>query len=304
MKYLCYIICALFIVVGGILLIFGFSSLEATELGLDYSWVTKNVDSTIYQNGLHFLGIGHSFVKYPKMVQTIEFSNDRGADLKSLQSRTQDGLEVVIEVSFQYQIDSSKLFPLFNAYGEQYKEVFQNIAADILTEESTKFTAYQFFNNKAMITNDFKDKLNIQYQLECFSSVIFLQLRKVDLPNPFEEAIRETEVKKQDINIAKAEQKKVLVEVDTLIKSALFQKNVTINIAEGDAQSILQNNDAQVDSYNKVQTAQTNAYMNLKNNLAMKNEDLLKMIKTQVVRDYAGNNMAVAVNSPEPAVPK
>jgi hypothetical protein len=304
MKYLCYIICALFIVVGGILLIFGFSSLEATELGLDYSWVTKNVDSTIYQNGLHFLGIGHSFVKYPKMVQTIEFSNDRGADLKSLQSRTQDGLEVVIEVSFQYQIDSSKLFPLFNAYGEHYKEVFQNIAADILTEESTKFTAYQFFNNKAMITNDFKDKLNIQYQLECFSSVIFLQLRKVDLPNPFEEAIRETEVKKQDINIAKAEQKKVLVEVDTLIKSALFQKNVTINIAEGDAQSILQNNDAQVDSYNKVQTAQTNAYMNLKNNLAMKNEDLLKMIKTQVVRDYAGNNMAVAVNSPEPAVPK
>lgn len=103
MKYLCYIICALFIVVGGVLLIFGFSSLEATELGLDYSWVSKNVDSTIYNNGLHFLGIGHSFVRYPKMVQTIEFSNDRGADLKSIQSRTQDGLEVIIEVSFQYQ---------------------------------------------------------------------------------------------------------------------------------------------------------------------------------------------------------
>lgn len=129
-------------------------------------------------------------------------------------------------------------------------------------------------------------------------------MRKVDLPNPFEDAIKETEVKKQDINIAKAEQKKVMVEVDTLIKSALFQKNVTINIAEGEATSILQKNDAEVDSYNKVQSAQTNAYMNLKNNLAIKNEDLLKMIKTQVVRDYNGSDMAIAVSSPEPVIPK
>jgi hypothetical protein len=103
LKYLCYIICAVFIVVGGLLLVLGFSTLEATELGLDYSWVSKNVDSTVYNNGLHFLGIGHSFVRYPKMVQTIEFSRERGADLASIQSRTKDGLEVVIEVSFQYQ---------------------------------------------------------------------------------------------------------------------------------------------------------------------------------------------------------
>ena len=97
-----------------------------------------------------------------------------------------------------------------------------------------------------------------------------------------------------------------MVEVDTLIKSALFQKNVTINIAEGDAKSILQNNAAKVDAYNQVQTSQTNAYMNLKKNLAMKNEDLLKMIKTQVVRDYNGGNLAIAVTSPEtaPVAPK
>jgi hypothetical protein len=131
-----------------------------------------------------------------------------------------------------------------------------------------------------------------------------LQLRSVDLPNAFENAIQETEVKKQDINIAKAEQKKVSVEVDTLIKSALFQKNVTINLAEGEAQSILQNNQAQVDAYNQVQTSQTQAYSNLKNKLAMKNEDLLKMIKTQVIRDYDGNNLALSVSSPEPTPAK
>jgi hypothetical protein len=102
LKYVCYIMCGLFILVGGILLILGFSVLEATEYGLDYSWVSKNVDRKIYENGLHFLGIGHSFIRFPKMVQTIEFSKERSANQGPIQSRTLDGLEVVLEISFQY----------------------------------------------------------------------------------------------------------------------------------------------------------------------------------------------------------
>jgi hypothetical protein len=102
-KNICFIILGVLIVGGGILIILGFSTLEATELGLDYSSISKHVDPLIYQNGLHFLGIGHSFIKYPKMVQTIEFSKERGADIGSIQSRTLDGLEVVLEVSFQFQ---------------------------------------------------------------------------------------------------------------------------------------------------------------------------------------------------------
>lgn len=65
----------------------------------------------------------------------------------------------------------------------------------------------------------------------CFSYIQFLQLRSVDLPNLFEDAIQESEVKKQDIKKAEAELNKVKVEVDTRIKAAQFQKNVTIVIA-------------------------------------------------------------------------
>lgn len=62
----------------------------------------------------------------------------------------------------------------------------------------------------------------------------------------------------------------------------------------------MQKNEAQVESYKKVQTSQTNAYKKLKDNLSMQNQDLLKMIKTQVIRDYDGNNLAMAITSPEP----
>lgn len=119
------------------------------------------------------------------------------------------------------------------------------------------------------------------------------------MPAEFEKAIQNTEVKKQDINLAEAEKKKVQVELDTKIQSALYQKNVTINLAEGDAKSIMQQNDANVEAYKTVQNSQTNAYSKLKKKLNLKNEDLLKMIKTQLIGKYNGNDLAVTINSPE-----
>jgi hypothetical protein len=79
------------------LIIISFSSLEYTEYGLDYSSISKTVFIHIsdiiiyfikkiqvypepYGSGIHFLGIGHSFYKFPRTVITIEFSNERNAD--------------------------------------------------------------------------------------------------------------------------------------------------------------------------------------------------------------------------------
>jgi hypothetical protein len=137
------------------------------------------------------------------------------------------------------------------------------------------------------------------FSKECYSDVQFLQLRSVELPAEFDNSIQQTEVKKQDINLAQAEQQKINVELDTAIKSALYQKNVTINLARGEAQSILQANQAKVSAYSQVQDSQTQAYSNLKKKLALKNQDLLKMIKTQVIGEYNGHDMAVTIDSPE-----
>lgn len=126
-------------------------------------------------------------------------------------------------------------------------------------------------------------------------------MRSVDLPNLFEEAIQESEVKKQDIKKAEAELNKVKVEVDTRIKSAEFQKNVTINIAEGEAEAMLTENKAETDSLKKVQNSQTDSYKKLKQNLELENPDLMKFIKTKVIKTYDGNNLFLNIASPEGA---
>lgn len=74
-----------------------FSSLAINELGLNYSGITVHVENRTYESGFYFLGVSHSFLVFPKIVQQIEFSYDEGSILKS---RTKDGLEVDLEISF------------------------------------------------------------------------------------------------------------------------------------------------------------------------------------------------------------
>ena len=46
------------------------------------------VSHKVYTAGLHWLGIGHEFIIFPRTVQTIEFSKDHTANSDLVSSRT------------------------------------------------------------------------------------------------------------------------------------------------------------------------------------------------------------------------
>lgn len=299
MKGLCLCICVITCITGIILLILGFSSLEATEYGLDYSWLSKTINPSIYSNGLYFIGIGHSFIKFPRNVQTIEFSKERNANRPAIESRTSDGLEVIIEISFQYMLQPENLYKLYMKYGEGYSQIIQNVAIDVLTEEATGYTAYNFFMDRGRIKDDFQQSLDKALNSTCNANVQFLQLRSVDLPALFEEAIQESEVKKQDIQKANAELNKVKIELDTLEKAAVIKKEATVNLAEGEAESILKQNDAEVKSLINSQNTQSEAYVKFKDTIKVSNKSLLNFIKTKLIKNYSKGQVALSVSSPE-----
>ena len=107
-------------VISALVLVFtSFRSLEVNEIGLNYSGITKSVDRDLFTSGIHFLGVGHSFIKYPTTVQTFEFSKSSQSDAKNVRSRTKDGLEVELEISFQYLYVSTQLYDLYMMYGQK-----------------------------------------------------------------------------------------------------------------------------------------------------------------------------------------
>ena len=144
--------------------------------------------------------------------------------------------------------------------------------------------------DRGKIKDYFQYELNLRFDKNCFSNIQFLQLRSVNLPNLFEQSIQESEVKKQDIQKAQAEQNKVKIEIDTKIKAAEYQKNVIINKAEGEAQAIIKQNEAYVDALLRTQNTQTNAFKNLKDTLQLTNENLLDFMKTKIIKEYSGDN--------------
>ena len=140
-------VCTCFIMIPSIIMIsMSFSSLPTVEYGLDYNAITLTVDNKTYgAAGLYFLGLGHSFIKFPRTIQTIEF-NAAHRDL--LHTRTLDGLPLTLGVSFQYRYIPQHLYDLYRAYKLNHLHVYENTATAVIANVACNYSAYTFFNDK------------------------------------------------------------------------------------------------------------------------------------------------------------
>lgn len=58
------VITGLTLIITTILILSSLSVLGFNEVGLNYSNWFKNIEPKTYTHGIHFIGLGHSFIKY------------------------------------------------------------------------------------------------------------------------------------------------------------------------------------------------------------------------------------------------
>ena len=138
-----------------------------------------------------------------------------------------------LEISFQYSLISEGLFNLYMNYGLDYPYIIQNVAIDALSDLTTNYTAYNFFMDRGRIGTEMQQvtltqALDAVLREKASAIVEFFQLRSVDLPDDFENAIQLSEVKKQDIQKAEAERSRTQVEIQTKLMTADLNRNITI----------------------------------------------------------------------------
>lgn len=248
-----------------VLFFFSFDTLEYQEYGLNLSRISETVERKLYTSGRYYLGIANHFIRFPRMVNSVLFSDeDAGAKQgPALQSRTRDGLNVRLEVSFQYRLKFEKVYDLYSTLGKDYEPTFLRMAIEQLATAATDHSAHFFFTNRTAISAVMHQRLNDHFQERAFSEVPFFQLRTVHLPHDFEEAIRETQVKQQDIQIATLEQKTKTVTFKTRVLQAEQDVKVLVNQAEAEAASIKATNKAYCKQYKVTQDLQTSALSQL-----------------------------------------
>lgn len=220
-----------------VLIACSFSSLHQTQYGLDYNHITETVDSTVYTGGLHFLGVGHSFVKFPNTVQSVSYSE---AAHDRLHARTKDGLPLILGVSFQYRLVLTDIYKLYMQFKEHHGHVIFNMGKNLISNSASNYTAYQFFNDKQGIAKDMQQYVNTYFQHNMYCFVDAFQINTVHLPTRFEDAIQHSLNTKQNITRTSKLVENIKVKLQTEVIVAKKNALATIAVAKGTASAVSQ----------------------------------------------------------------
>eukprot|EP00948_MAST-09A_sp_MAST-9A-sp1_P000167 g167.t1 len=238
-------------------------------MGLYYNGILQTVSDETFHTGLHFVGFGGGFVKYPTTVQSMEFST---SEHDILHCRTNDGLPLILGITFQYQLSGSpgdliKLYRKFPVKG-QYYGIFFNTASHLIAEAATNYSAYSFFNDKQLIQESMRRALDDFFKREYAETrILALQINLRELPDSFNNAITQTLLMTQEIQKTENLQQTIEVQLQTQINVAERKANATIATATGAASQILQTAYAQANNTIVNIGREASAYANIASEL-------------------------------------
>lgn len=213
-MYACCATCLTLTLVTVILVILGFQKLEVNEVGIDYSAnsLTINTDK-LYSNGIYFIGVGHSFIKFPRKQLELSMKGRRG-----ITARTNDGLVVTLETKMLYSldIDINSLASLYLMFKEDYTVPIENICRSVIRDVASEFTAFQFWTERSNITTAMDRELTNRLD-DIFVKVETFLLSSYTLPSAFQTVIDTTEVQRQEMNKVQFELDRVSQETQAMI---------------------------------------------------------------------------------------
>jgi len=258
------VICVVLCIVIGSLVGTSFSSLGANDVGLDYSANSLTIDtSTLYQGGVQFLGVGHKFITFPKTLQTIELDANNG---QSVQCRSADGLNILLDVKvlYQLQIDKNKLASLYLAYPGGWDDPLRRLATSVILDVCADFTAFEFWGSRQNITIAMGNELTKAFT-DLHADVQNFLLADFELPPDFQAALTASDVVQRSISTYTFELSNQKTATETLVLAAQATASAIKVKANATAQAFLLNIEAQmvnvqasvqseVDSYSSLQT--------------------------------------------------
>jgi len=272
-------LCCLGLILLVVMIPLSFKSLAQGRYALTLKWGTQRLlPGYTTDAGMYFLGLGNMFVEYPSTLQSMYFANsynevvdtDDHPSIKRgpIRARSKEGLEMMVSVSFQWQMTEHSMRPLYYILGggteEQslYRDEFVRFARAAIIESCANFDAHFFFKNRTVITQDMFEKV-VEYFARPSKgldlSIRGLQLREVDLPDEFDEEIIKTQEQMQEVEIALAEREEQRITLEKDLAVAKERVRQIKTESEGIAEKTRLGNDALVKHTLNLQEKQATA---------------------------------------------
>ena len=277
-----------------------FKQVGYNEYGLNQNTVNQQIEDKVYDKGLYHIGILNRFIKFPRTVQKIEFFNtlgNPGDTLGPLNSRTNDGLLIHVQLAFHYKLQKTEILNLYGTFGMDYEDRFIGQARTTLRDVVSFYSAIEFFNNRTAIGDSMQEFLENDLQ-KMFADVVFLQLREIDLPDEFEEALKQVQIAQQQYQIALYEQEAAIVRAQTKIIEAQATANITVLSATAAAEAYAITMQAQADAINITLTAERLAYYAMGQELNLTSSELLALLWVMAVQDHDSSLLIIGADTP------
>lgn len=220
------------VIVALALIIASLRKVSSTQFGVEYNVWTKKLESVSKAGGLFLGPVGYRFVKFTSTQINADFSDTCVSN---------DGLRVVVDVSYQYRLDKGSIIEVILKYREfeKWNQVVNASANSAIQHSCSVWNVTDFQSNRALVQETMFE--NLQKKIEgdmnddssrgVYAIASSLQLTNVDLPIQYQEAVEQKQRASEDILLAKTERIQNKTKADTEFKAAEKQYEIIIDRA-------------------------------------------------------------------------
>eukprot|EP00003_Mantamonas_plastica_P024328 TRINITY_DN4512_c0_g1_i1.p1 TRINITY_DN4512_c0_g1~~TRINITY_DN4512_c0_g1_i1.p1 ORF type:complete len:510 (+),score=148.36 TRINITY_DN4512_c0_g1_i1:290-1819(+) len=229
------------LIISVVLFALSFQTLQPLELGLDYNGATVKIDeSKVYTSGRHFLGLGHSFIKFPAKLVPFEYSNLANATRGPLFVASSSGQPITLSASVYIRLQKNNLVKLFKQYSTGYEGSLDREIRETIKNQAVKFDTLEFFTNREAISSAMFEALQGRVKT-VFSDCVSFQMRFIDLPDDIEDKLLTKIVTEQLKETTQLEQAVSVVRAETAVINAAADARIVklFGVANGTAIELL-----------------------------------------------------------------
>jgi len=194
------------------------------------------LDDAAKTGGLHAGPPGFEFIKFPSVFVTVDLPN--GVCV------SKDGLRVEFQVTFQYQMPIEWVKPAVLKYRDfdKWATVVEAAGSSAVQHTCSEFEITNFQNQRGVIQTRMEENLRLKLEGPdragidgVYARAQSLQLRNVELPSEYQNAVSEKQAAAEDIELAKNQRTQERTKANTELLSAKKQAQKIMDTARNEA---------------------------------------------------------------------
>eukprot|EP00283_Hemiselmis_rufescens_P006309 CAMPEP_0173421504 /NCGR_PEP_ID=MMETSP1357-20121228/2590_1 /TAXON_ID=77926 /ORGANISM="Hemiselmis rufescens, Strain PCC563" /LENGTH=449 /DNA_ID=CAMNT_0014384421 /DNA_START=102 /DNA_END=1451 /DNA_ORIENTATION=- len=220
--------CCLVLLLCVIIIPTSLEKVDSSEVALTYDALGSVLGHAVLTEGLQTKPTFGYLIKWP-------ITNQR-TDL-NLTCNSKDAIQIAIELDFLSLPIVADIRPLTLKFVnfEGYTNVVTSVSRSSVRNACGAWTAREFQTNRAAVAKSMEDLLRLDLATQMSTTVLTLNLRNVDRPAGYQEAVDISEAALADIELAKKEEEQQLIKATTVLEQAMVEANKTIDKAETEA---------------------------------------------------------------------